>query len=149
MRDLDDALIEYQKAKRDGIDGRYEMTSQEPGFQEIEDSNLRRDRNSQSRKLEADAERAEGENELRSVIGNWAIKFVSAQIIICDIGMVAYFGHCVSLGTLVPTEVAIAWMTATLVEVIGILWVIARSLFPFRDENRDRDSEKRSNGVHL
>lgn len=114
MRDLDDALIEYQKAKRDGIDGRYEMTSQEPGFQEIEDSNLRRDRNSQSRKLEADAERAEGENELRSVIGNWAIKFVSAQIIICDIGMVAYFGHC-----------------------------------PFRDENRDRDSEKRSNGVHL
>ena len=42
----------------------------------------------------------------------------------------------------VPSNVMVAWMASTFVEVIGILWVITRSLFPFNDAYRDRDGEK-------
>lgn len=42
----------------------------------------------------------------------------------------------------VPTEVLITWLSSTIVEIIGILWVIARSLFPFHDRHRDAKGEK-------
>ena len=46
----------------------------------------------------------------------------------------------------IPTEVIISFIGATTAEIIGILWVIARSLFPFQDENRSADLEKSGGG---
>lgn len=42
----------------------------------------------------------------------------------------------------IPTQVIVAWLSATLVEIIGILWVVTRSLFPFHDGLRDKAAEK-------
>ena len=60
--------------------------------------------------------------------------------------VVAYTAHLMWLQREIPTEVIISWMGATTAEIIGILWVIARSLFPFRDEHRSTDLEKSGGG---
>ena len=59
-----------------------------------------------------------------------------------DVLVVAYTAHLVWLQREIPNEVIISWMGATTAEIIGILWVIARSLFPFRDEHRSADLER-------
>lgn len=42
------------------------------------------------------------------------------------------------------SAVMIAWLSASVVEVVGILWVIARNLFPYRDKSMPNG--KRENG---
>ena len=56
--------------------------------------------------------------------------------------IVAYIVTMLVLKQDVPTQVLITWLSSTIVEIIGILWVIARSLFPFRDRHRDTEGEK-------
>lgn len=112
---------------------------------EAESSNRRRAERARARRLEADAARAEGENELREMLGKWALMFVGFQLAACDAVMAGYVIYSAFQGISIPTEVMIGWMTASLVEIIGILWVIARSLFPFRDISRDEISEKHRN----
>lgn len=81
-------------------------------------------------------------NRLRNRLGSTAIVFVSIQLVICNLGVLAYFVYYICKGWTISNEVIIGWMTTSLVEVIGVLWVIARSLFPFRDTSRDKNSEK-------
>lgn len=83
------------------------------------------------------------ENELRRTLGLTAIKFVAAQLIVCDALLALYVNYTMNMGWSIPNEVIIGWMAASLVEIIGILWVIARSLFPFRDKHRDHDAESK------
>ncbi len=87
----------------------------------------------------AKADRERQENKLRERVAKWSLWFVLAQLAVTDIAfaayMLAYHGR-------VPSQVMIAWMTSTIVEIIGILWVIARSLFPFHDLHRDTAGEK-------
>ena len=80
----------------------------------------------------------EAENDLRSELGKAALKCVKWQLVVCNALVVAYTAHLMWLQREIPTEVIISWMGATTAEIIGILWVIARSLFPFRDEHRSR-----------
>lgn len=107
----------------------------------ISRSNLRRKERAEARKAEADAARAEGENELRGMLGRWALRFVGFQIVVCDAVIGAYVASSIVRGETVPQEVLIGWMTSSLVEIIGILWVIARSLFPFKDGGGNRTQE--------
>lgn len=70
-----------------------------------------------------------------------ALKFVWRQLLASDVIVGAYVLAMLAMQREVPEGIIVGWMTATVVETIGILWVIARSLFPFRDERRDRDAE--------
>lgn len=92
--------------------------------------------------VELQNKKLDGENKLRNRLGTAAIVFVSVQLAVCNIGVIMYFIYCICKGWGIPNEVIIGWMAAGLVEVIGVLWVIARSLFPFRDSHRDKSSEK-------
>lgn len=93
-------------------------------------------------KVALENKKLDGENTLRNRLGTAAIVFVSVQLGVCNIGIIAYFVYCICKGWGIPNEVIVGWMAASLVEVIGILWVIARSLFPFRDSHRDKSAEK-------
>ncbi len=88
----------------------------------------------------------EAENDLRSELGKAALKCVKWQLVVRNALVVAYTAHLMWLQREIPTEVIISWMGATTAEIIGILWVIARSLFPFRDEHRPTDLEKSGGG---
>ena len=82
----------------------------------------------------------EAENDLRSELGKAALKCVKWQLVACNTLVVAYTARLMWLQREIPTEVIISWM------IIGILWVIARSLFPFQDEHRSADLEKSGGG---
>lgn len=97
-------------------------------------ANEARKRKAKAEKLEQKAERLKSENKIRARLGNAAIALVSGQLIVCDVAIIAYGVATVLSGGTVPAQVVIGWMTATLVEVIGILWVIARSLYPMHDD---------------
>ncbi|MFF9562933.1 hypothetical protein ACF1AJ_06265 [Leifsonia sp. NPDC014704] len=70
--------------------------------------------------------------ELRRTLAANATKIVIVQLLAANFFFAAYLAF-----NIVRPEPAImvAWLSATVVEVIGILWVIARSLFPFRDKS--------------
>lgn len=93
-------------------------------------------------KLKSKLQKIKGENILRMVLGIGSIVLVFIQLIVCDIGIFLYGWECYKRGWQIPTEVVLGWLSASLIEIIGVLWVIARSLFPFRDKRRDTSSEK-------
>lgn len=69
--------------------------------------------------------------KLRRLIANWAIFFVIIQLACSNVFFWLYLRE--NHYTVQP-QVMIAWLSACVIEVIGILMVIARSLFPKRDK---------------
>lgn len=108
----------------------------------VECSSEERERRAKAAQAESVAKRMEAENDLRSELGKAALKCVKWQLVVCNVLVVAYAARLMWLQREIPTEVIITWMGATTAEIIGILWVIARSLFPFRDEHRSADLDK-------
>ena len=104
--------------------------------------NARRRENAALRKLDAKNTRREQENQLRKKVATWSLWFVLGQLIVTNATIVAYIVTMLVLKQDVPTQVLITWLSSTIVEIIGILWVIARSLFPFHDRHRDTKGEK-------
>lgn len=94
-------------------------------------------------KLRAEVARKRQSNLLRVILAIFALLFVGAQLIASDWLVFQYMNAQLAVGRTLPTEFLIAWLAASLVEVIGILWVIARSLFPFRDKHRDQKAENK------
>lgn len=112
----------------------------------VECSSEERERRAKAAQAESVVKRMEAENDLRSELGKAALKCVKWQLVACN-----------TLGRRVhrPSHVAAARNPyrgdnfldgATTAEIIGILWVIARSLFPFQDEHRSADLEKSGGG---
>lgn len=91
-------------------------------------------------KLKADRE--EQSNKLRDKVATKSLKFVTWQLVVTNVVVFGYVFFSFWFNHAVPSNVMVAWMTSTFVEIIGILWVITRSLFPFNDAYRDRDGEK-------
>ena len=75
--------------------------------------------------------------KLRRLIANWAIFFVILQLTCSNIFFWFYLGE--NHYDIHP-QVMIAWLSACVIEVIGILIVIARSLFPRRDKGESSRS---------
>lgn len=87
---------------------------------------------------------------LRIVIAAVCVIIVALQLYQCDSLIQKYIDSILRIRHDVSSEILIAWMSATVVEVIGLMWVIARSLFPFRDKWRNKKAEKKKGkGVHL
>lgn len=112
----------------------------------VECSSEERERRAKAAQAESVVKRMEAENDLRSELGKAALKCVKWQLVACNTLVVAYTARLMWLQREIPTEVIISWMGATTAEIIGILWVIARSLFPFQDEHRSADLEKSGGG---
>lgn len=91
-------------------------------------------------KLKADRE--EQSNKLRERVATNSLRFVIGQLIVTNVVVFGYVFFSFWFDHSVPSDVMIAWMASTFVEIVGILWVITRSLFPFNDAYRDRDGEK-------
>ena len=91
----------------------------------------------------AKADRAEDDNKLRKLMVYWAVGFVAWQIVVCDLVMAGYVITELCKNHPIAPQVIMAWLSASLVEVIGILWVIARNLFPFHDKYRNKKAERR------
>ncbi|MBM6757031.1 hypothetical protein H6A18_11030 [Collinsella tanakaei] len=137
-----EAIGEYDSAVERNEADSYAFDESDINADVISKESRRRDSISRSRALEANAERLEEENSLRKDLASSALGLVKKQVIFCDVVIAIYFIWSMCTGSAIPPEVIIGWLTSCLVEIIGILWVIARSLFPFRDFHRDREGEK-------
>lgn len=136
-RDAVDKLEQYEAMAQVSQD-----TLSAYGF---EDEDLRaREANAIARRLDADAQeretmanQAEDDRNLRKKVCKWAIKAVSRQLVVCNVGIVAYGAAVILRGGELPAEVILGWVAACLVEVIGILVVIVKSLFPKKGDDRE------------
>lgn len=109
-----------------------------------EDANNERRNNAKSRLRDAKAQREEDENNLRRRLCNSTIGIIKAQLIVCDLFVIGYAVFTIFCLHRPISDVLIStWIGSNFVEIIGILWVIARSLFPFHDSKRDKKAEKR------
>lgn len=91
----------------------------------------------------AKVEKKEQALELRRLVARQALSFIKWQLVVTNVFFGGYLmGMFLVIHAPIPSEVMVGWFSSTIVEVIGILWVIARSLFPFRDRHRNRESEK-------
>ena len=130
------AVEAYRQAKEGASTVNYPSERIEASKDELRESSGERILRASARQAEASASRAESENALRKKVGKSALKLVWVQLIVCDLVVAGYVVASFALGREVPGNVLVAWITAAVVEVIGILWVIARSLFPFRDSGK-------------
>lgn len=136
-------------------DGREQSSHEapEPEYQQVvkeqegdvQNSNKERERALEYKRREKDVDRQGDENVIRRRLGFWALLFVGFQLFVCDALMVGYVVTELVVGNTIAPSVLASWMGSSLVEVIGILWVIARSLFPFRDKYRNLAAEKNPN----
>ena len=70
---------------------------------------------------------------LRRLVANWALGLALAQIVVADVG---FFIYGFTNHWHVPAAAIDAWLAATVVEVISVVLVITRYLFP-ADERSD------------
>lgn len=85
---------------------------------------------------EALSERVKDENKLRNKLGNALLWMVGIQLAVSDIFLSIFM--CANQHS---STVMLAWLSACVIEVIGLVWVITRSIFPFNDAYRDRQGE--------
>lgn len=78
-------------------------------------------------------QRLKQENNLRRILAYWSLILVTIQVIATNACMVFYFFYESLHSRLINPTIATAWLSTDFVEIVGILWVITRSLFPFND----------------
>lgn len=86
--------------------------------------------------LELQATRLRGEKEDLDFRKEYAHDFkvaIFAQVIIVDAIFFIYAIYTMGKGEIIPTAAISAWVGATVVQVIGVVMVITRNLFPNRD----------------
>jgi hypothetical protein len=74
---------------------------------------------------------AEQEHGLRQSYADWILRILGAQFLIADVVFVAFSwaGRRWNL----PPEVIEVWLAATVVQVVGVIAIVTRHLFPNRD----------------
>lgn len=137
----DEALKIYRLVAKGTERDSVSLQSDEVTDSQIKDASDRREANARNRKLEAEADKLAGENNIRKTVATWSLRFVGLQIIVCDVLISAYILSNLFRGITVPSEVIFGVLGTSLVEIIGILWVITRSPFPFHDAHRDLSKE--------
>jgi hypothetical protein len=80
-----------------------------------------------------DLARRERETDLRlkQWYANWLLKGLAAQIFIVNLFFLLYAS--IGVGWNVPQAVISVWFSATVVEVVGVVAIVTRHLFPRRD----------------
>lgn len=73
----------------------------------------------------------EADLTLKKKIGNYAVGAVVGQLVAANLAFGVYLGWMQWQAQLpVPAEVIIAWLSTTVVEVVGIVLVVTKYLFP-------------------
>jgi len=74
---------------------------------------------------------AEQEHGLRQSYADWILRIVGAQFFVADVVFVtfAWAGRRWDL----PPEVIEVWLAATVIQVVGVVAIVTRHLFPSRD----------------
>jgi glutathione S-transferase len=74
---------------------------------------------------------AEQEHRLRQSYGDWLLWLLGAQFLVADAVFVAFarIGKRWDL----PADVIEVWLVATVVQVVGVVAIVSRHLFPNRD----------------
>lgn len=85
---------------------------------------------------EALNERVKDENKLRNKLGNALLLMVGVQLIASDIFLACFMWNNAHTDT-----VMLAWLSSCVVEVIGIVLVITRSIFPKKNQYADEEAE--------
>ena len=81
--------------------------------------------------LDPQTREAAQRHRLRGVYGWALLGFLAAQVIVADVAFFLYTAWGVHRR--VPPTVMSAWLAATVVEVIGVVYAVTRSLFPLSD----------------
>lgn len=76
---------------------------------------------------------AEQEHGLRQRYADWILRLLGAQFVVADAVFVAF--AWVGRGWDLPPGVIEVWLAATVVQVVGVVAVVTRHLFPNRDGN--------------
>ena len=92
--------------------------------------NISKENNNREKVL---TQRLEQENKIRRILAYWSLILVTIQVIATNACMVFYFFYESLHSRLINPTIATAWLSTDFVEIVGILWVITRSLFPFND----------------
>jgi glutathione S-transferase len=79
---------------------------------------------------------AEQEHGLRQKYADWIIWLLGGQFLVADAVFVAF--AWAGMGWEVPSGVIEAWLAATVVQVVGVVAVVTRHLFPSRDGDEVR-----------
>lgn len=69
--------------------------------------------------------------QLKKLVAKVALGLMAAQILVADAVFVIY--ACFGMDWVIPDSVILGWLSATVVQVIGIVFVIASYLFPKRN----------------
>ncbi|NLE80481.1 MAG: hypothetical protein GX610_13015 [Rhodococcus sp.] len=74
--------------------------------------------------------------QLKKQIGTFSRCAVIAQLVVTNLGFIAYFA-CMTWGLHreIPAQVMIAWLSTTTIEIIGIVLVVTKYLFPDSGNN--------------
>jgi hypothetical protein len=91
---------------------------------------LPQDESPAERRDRAAAADAELDVRLKGRVADVALTFMGAQVVAADGVFVAYG---IANGWHAPPSAIVGWLSATVVEVIGVVVVISRYLFPRRD----------------
>ena len=75
---------------------------------------------------------AKQEHGLRQRYADWILRLLGAQFVVADAVFVAF--AWAGTGWEVPSGVIEVWLAATVVQVVGVVAVVTRHLFPNRDE---------------
>jgi hypothetical protein len=75
---------------------------------------------------------ADQEYGLRQRYGEWILRILGAQLLVADAIFVAF--AWIGVGWDLPAGVVEVWLVATVVQVVGVVAVVTRHLFPNRDE---------------
>ncbi|WP_339350929.1 hypothetical protein [Bifidobacterium indicum] len=129
--------LDREEEKRHGVENltgsgsetaRLSVKSDQHRFEEIEGD-----------RRQALSERVKDENKLRNLLGYVLLGIVGVQLVISDVFLYKFM--CANPHS---TSVMLAWLSACVIEVIGLVWVITRSIFPFNDGDRDTKAEDMS-----
>lgn len=91
----------------------------------------------------AQVENEEQDLDLRRLVATWSIGFVCAQLLAANL----FFGWYLWFNRVNPDgKIMIVWLTSSVIEVIGIVVIIATSLFPKGKKRAKRVPRKLSNG---
>lgn len=117
---LEDA--EYLEAKKLGEQSRNSPVQPSLEYTYIEPSPKIEDP-----KRQEELRRYKDTSKMRNRLGYWILGAVIAQVTVLDVGMLFYLGFNIKN----PNQaIMIAWLTTNFTEIVGILIVVARSIFP-------------------
>jgi hypothetical protein len=80
-----------------------------------------------ARIVQTAADQAESDRKLRSKVSNRVFWAIIAQVLVADVGMFVYADH---RHWEIAAGVVSSWLGATVIQVIAVALVIAKSLFP-------------------